>query len=89
MARVDEAGLKGYDATSWYGPMVPAGTPQEIISRLAVESSKLVKQPDVRERLIASGVDPAGSTPDEYGAYVRSEVEKWAKVIKATGAKAD
>ncbi len=86
---VSEAGLKGFEAISWYGPMVPAGTPRDVINRLFTESLKLVKQPEVRERLIASGVDPAGTTPDEFSAYVRSEVEKWAKIIKATGAKPD
>jgi tripartite-type tricarboxylate transporter receptor subunit TctC len=86
---VSEAGLKGFDAISWYGPMVPSGTPQEVIQRLLAESLMLMKQPDVRARLIASGVDPVGTAPEEFGAYVRSEVEKWARVIKATGAKPD
>jgi tripartite-type tricarboxylate transporter receptor subunit TctC len=86
---VSEAGLQGFDAISWYGPMVPTGTPQEAVNRLLAESLKLLKQPEVRERLIASGVDPVGNTPEEFGAYVRSEVAKWARVIKATGAKPD
>ena len=86
---VSEAGLKGFDAISWYGPMFPQGTPAEAVNRMLAESVKLVKQPDMRERLIASGIDPAGSTQDEFAAYVRSEVDKWARVIKATGAKPD
>ncbi len=86
---VGEAGLKGFDAISWYGPMVPAGTPQDVAHRLLAESLKLLKQTEIRERLIASGVDPVGTTPEEFGAYVRSEVEKWARVIRATGAKPD
>jgi tripartite-type tricarboxylate transporter receptor subunit TctC len=86
---VSEAGLKGFDATSWYGPMFPAGTPAEAANRILTESLKLLKQAEMRERLIASGVDPQGSTPEEFAAYVRSEVEKWARVIKATGAKPD
>jgi tripartite-type tricarboxylate transporter receptor subunit TctC len=86
---VSEAGLKGFDAISWYGPMVPVGTPPEVINRLLAESLKLLKQPEMRERLIASGVDPVGNTPEEFAAYVRSEVEKWARVIKATGARPD
>ena len=86
---VSEAGLKGFEATSWYGPMFPVGTPAEATHRILTESLKLLKQADIRERLVASGVDPQGSTPEEFAAYVRSEVEKWARVIKATGAKPD
>lgn len=86
---VSEAGLKGFDAISWYGPMVPAGTPREVTQRLHAESLKLVRDPAMRERLIAGGVDPMGTTQEEFGAYVKSEVEKWARVIKATGAKPD
>ncbi len=86
---VSEAGLTGFDAISWYGPMLPVGTPPEVIQRLLSESVKLVKQPEMRERLIASGVDPVGSSTEEFAAYVRSEVAKWARVIKATGAKPD
>jgi len=86
---VNEAGLKGYDAISWYGPMVPAATPQEVVNRLLTESLKLLRQPEMRERLIAGGVDPVGTTSEAFVTYVRSEVEKWARVIKATGAKPD
>ena len=86
---VSEAGLKGFEATSWYGPMFPVGTPAEATHRILTESQKLLKQAEMRERLVASGVDPQGSTPEEFAAYVRSEVEKWARVIKATGAKPD
>jgi tripartite-type tricarboxylate transporter receptor subunit TctC len=86
---VSEAGLTGFDATSWYGPMFPLGTPNEAVSRLHNESLKLLKQTEIRERLVAGGVDPVGSTQEAFAAYVRSEVEKWARVIKATGAKPD
>lgn len=86
---VSEAGLKGFDAISWYGPMLPAGTPREVTQRWYTESVKLVKEPAMRERLIASGVDPMGTTTEEFAAYVKTEVVKWARVIKATGAKPD
>ncbi|MEI6215618.1 MAG: tripartite tricarboxylate transporter substrate-binding protein [Desulfuromonadales bacterium] len=69
--------------------MMPAGTPKEIVDRWLIESIKLVKQPEVRDRMIASGVAPVGSTQEEFAAYVRTEVAQWARVIKATGAKPD
>ena len=69
--------------------MLPAGTPREVGQRWLAESLKFVKDPQNRERLIASGIDPLGTTTEEFAAYVKSEVEKWARVIKATGAKPD
>ena len=86
---VSEAGLKGFDAISWYGPKMPAGTPKKIVDRWLIESLKLIKQAEVRERMIASGVDPVGTTQEGFAAYVRTEITKWARVIKATGAKPD
>jgi tripartite-type tricarboxylate transporter receptor subunit TctC len=82
---VGEAGVKGYEAGPWYCLLVPTGTPRDAISRLHAEMLKVLQQPDVRERMDAQGLTPASSTPDELGAYVRSEVEKWGKVVKAVG----
>jgi len=82
---VDEAGLPGYEAGPWYGFLVPTGTPREAITRLNAESLKAMTFPDVKERMAATGLTPLGSTPDEFGALVRSEVQKWGKVVKATG----
>jgi tripartite-type tricarboxylate transporter receptor subunit TctC len=86
---VAEAGVPGFEATSWYGLMAPAGTHADVIARLLAESLKLIRSAEMRERLIASGIDPLGTSPGEFGAYVRSEVDKWAKVAKATGSKVE
>ncbi len=82
---VSEAGVPGYEATSWFGLMTPTGTPRDVIARLHTESMKVLQQRDIRDKLIASGVDPRGSTPEQFGEYLRSEIEKWGKVVKATG----
>ena len=84
---VAEAGVPGYEATQWFGLLAPAGTPRPIIDRLNQEMVKLLKSPEVRDRLIADGTDPAPTTPEEFGAYIKSETEKWTKVIKAAGIK--
>ena len=84
---IAEAGVPGYEATQWVGMLAPAGTPRPIIDRLNQEMVKLLKSPDVRDRLIADGADPAPTTPEEFGAYIKSETEKWTKVIKAAGIK--
>ena len=82
---VSEAGVAGYEATSWYGLMAPVGTPKDIIVRLNTESLRIVRQPETRAKFIAAGVDPTGSTPEQFGSYLRSEIEKWGKVVRATG----
>jgi tripartite-type tricarboxylate transporter receptor subunit TctC len=86
---ISESGLPGYEIIIWYGLLVPAGTPAEVIARLHGESMKLLNSPDVRERLAAAGFEPIGSTPEQFGPYIRSEVAKWAKVVKETGARAE
>ena len=74
---------------TWYGLLVPAGTPKEVITRLHAEAVKTLGLPDIRKRLDASGFEAIGNTPEEYAAYTRNEIDKWAKVIKASGARAD
>ena len=86
---VGEAGVPGYEMGSWYGLLAPAGTANEIVARLNAESAKVLKLPDVKQRLDATGFEALTSTPEEYGAYTKSEIEKWAKVVKASGARAD
>jgi tripartite-type tricarboxylate transporter receptor subunit TctC len=82
---IADSGVPGYDVGSWYGLLAPAGTPKDIIARLNSDVHKVLRQPDVKQRLDASGFEALTSTPEEYGAFMRSEVEKWAKVIKAAG----
>lgn len=86
---VSEAGVPGYDVSTWYGLLVPAGTPNEIVARLHAETVRLLGLPDVRQWLAASSYEARTSTPEEYAAFTRREVEKWAKVIKAAGIHAD
>jgi tripartite-type tricarboxylate transporter receptor subunit TctC len=86
---LSETGLIGYEAGTWYGLLVPTGTPKDIVMRLNAESIRLLKMPDVKERLDAAGFELIGNTPEQFAAYIRSEIEKWAKVVKASGARAD
>ena len=75
--------------TAWYGVSAPAKTPRAIIDKLNAEFVRAVKSPDLRDRLIAQGADPAGTTPEQYTAFVQNEIAKWDKVIKATGIKGE
>jgi tripartite-type tricarboxylate transporter receptor subunit TctC len=81
--------LPGYNASGWYGLFVPAATPKPVVTRLASESIKVLKMHDVIERLSSQGAEPVGSTPEEFGAYVRSEIDKWANLVKVANMKAD
>jgi tripartite-type tricarboxylate transporter receptor subunit TctC len=86
---VSEAALKGYEAGTWYGMLVPAGTPKGVITRLHAESVKLLALPDVKQRLDASGFELIGTTPEQLAAYIRSEIDKWTKVVRSAGVRAD
>jgi len=86
---ISESGLKGYDANNWYGVVVPVKTPKPIITRLNTEIVKALNAPDLKDLFHTQGLDPAPSTPEQFGAYIKSELGRWAKVIKASGAKAD
>ncbi len=86
---VSESAVKGFDVTGWYGAFVPAGTPQDIIARLHKEIVHALSLPDVRERLLREGAELGGNSPREFDAFVRSEMAKWAKVVKLSGAKAE
>jgi tripartite-type tricarboxylate transporter receptor subunit TctC len=84
-----ESGLRGVDAASWYSLMAPAGTPREIVSRLHAEVAHLVATPDYRQQMEKQAFEPLATPPDQFPAFLRSELEKWARVIKTTGIKTD
>jgi len=86
---IAEQGLAGFDAVSWFALFAPAGTPRPIIDKLQGEVSRMFKTPEVVKRLTELGLDPVAGTPDELTAYQRTEIVKWAKVVKDSGAKAD
>jgi tripartite-type tricarboxylate transporter receptor subunit TctC len=89
---VEEAGgpaLKGYEASSWFGLLAPAGTPPEIVNRIQQEVAKALASPAVKEKLVAQGAIPSGNSPADFARLIDSEHTKWAKVVKASGAKVD
>lgn len=86
---VDEAGVPGYDVTVWFGILAPAGTPKEIVQRLNAEMVKVMRTPEVMDRFQKAGVDTVASSPEEFGAFLKGEVARWAKVVQDAGIKAD
>jgi tripartite-type tricarboxylate transporter receptor subunit TctC len=84
---LDESGLKGFEAVAWNGLTAPAKTPREIIMKIDAEVIKIVNSPELKERLKADGSDPVGSSPEQYAAFLRNEIAKWAKVIKFANVK--
>ena len=84
-----ESGLPGYEIGSWQGAFAPAGTPPEIVKRLNAEIVRILNLPEVKEKLLGLGADPVGNTPEQFAALVKSEVVKWADVVKTSGAKVD
>jgi tripartite-type tricarboxylate transporter receptor subunit TctC len=86
---VAESGLPGFEAPAWNGVLAPAGTPPVIVGKLHAEILKNLKQPDVLEKIGALGFEPVGSTPAEFGDFVKAELAKWAKVARDSGAKAE
>ena len=83
------AALKGFDASSWFGLLAPAGTPPEIVARIQQEVSKALNSPAIKEKLLAQGAIPSGNTPAEFAKFIDSEHKKWAQVVKNSGAKVD
>jgi tripartite-type tricarboxylate transporter receptor subunit TctC len=86
---VAESGMPGYESTTWYGFLGPAGLPKDVIARLNSAIVDAVANKDLRERYIALGAEPQTTTPEEYVAYIRNDIASWAKVVKAAGAKAE
>jgi len=84
---LDEQGLKGFETGSWFGMSVPAGTPREIVARLHTESMKAIAAPDLRDRMSAEGAEFVGDTPEQFTAFIKAELVKWGKAVKASGAR--
>ena len=81
--------VKGFEASGWYGAFAPAATPKDIIAKLNAEINKLMRLPDVAQRLAGDGVEAASMTPAEFGAYLHSEIAKWGRVVQISGTKVD
>ena len=86
---IAEAGVPGYEATIWLGVMAPAGTPKGIVDKLNAEINKVIARPDVKEAWARQGAVPMPMTPAEFDKYLRADIEKWANVVKMSGAKAN
>ena len=86
---IAETGVLGYEAATWYGLLAPARTPRVIVTRLHGEVVKILGIAEMRERLVAQGFEPVGNTPEQFGAYIKSEIAKWGKVIREAGIRAE
>ncbi len=87
---IEEAGkLKGFDASSWFGLLAPAGTPPDIVNRIQQEVAKSLSSPAVKEKLLAQGAIPGGNSPQDFAKMIAAEIKKWAQVVKTSGAKVD
>jgi len=86
---IAESGLPGFDINTWFGVFAPAKTPQPVVDRLYTEFTRALAMPDVRQKMIDLGAEPVGNKPAEFAAYIRSEKDKYARVIRASGAKVD
>ncbi len=86
---IAESGLPGYEVTGWYGLLAPAGTPKDIVARLSTQTAAAMRAPDIVNRYSSEGADPVGSTPEIFAEVILLDTAKWAKVIKASGARID
>ncbi len=86
---IAESGVKNYEATMWYGVLAAAGTPQSVVMKLHAAVNRALRTPDLNERLVADGSAPSGMLPEEFTAFIKSELARWAPVIRASGAKPD
>jgi tripartite-type tricarboxylate transporter receptor subunit TctC len=84
-----ESGVPGFDSTSWFGMVAPAGTPKEVISKLQADIARTLQMPDIRANLVAQGLTPVGDTPEQFAAFIRQEMATYGKVIRDGNIKAD
>ena len=86
---ISDSGVPGYESSTWYGLLAAAGTPRAIVSRLHTDMVRVLQAPDVKEQLVQQGADPVGNTPEQFAAIIKSDISKWATVIKVSGATPD
>jgi len=86
---MSEAGVPGFDISTWFGLMAPAGTPPEVIAKWNADLVKVLTSPDMRERMTAQGAEATPTTPGEFSAFIARELDKYARIVKASGAKVD
>ncbi|HYF57562.1 MAG TPA: tripartite tricarboxylate transporter substrate binding protein [Burkholderiaceae bacterium] len=86
---IEEGGPKGFDASIWLGLFAPVGTPPEVVARINAEVNRVLQAPDIREKLAAQGIAPAGGTSEAFGAFVREDYARWGKVVRDSGVKAE
>ena len=79
---MSEAGLKGYDTSTWGGLLAPAGTPRAVIDRLSADVNKALADPEVRDRMLGAGIEPAGGTPQQFADFIQAEMARWTKVAR-------
>lgn len=86
---IAEAALPGFDTLQWWGLVAPRGTPPELVNKIAGDAGRLVTSADMKERMLALGAEPVASSPDRFSAFIRDEIDKWGRLVRASGAKAD
>jgi tripartite-type tricarboxylate transporter receptor subunit TctC len=86
---IAEAALPGFDTLQWWGLVAPRGTPADVVNKIAADAGRLVASPEMRERMLALGAEPVASSPDRFAAFLREEIDKWSKLVRASGARAD
>ena len=84
-----EAGLPGFDISTWYGLFAPAGTPPAIVAKWNADVDEILNSPDVRDKLVADGAQPTPNTPEQFQKFIADELSKYARIVKASGAKVD
>ena len=86
---IAETGISGYEASSWFGVLAPAGTPKDIVAKIQGDIARALNAPEIKERLSGQGAEPVGNTPEQFAEHIKAESAKWARVVKDSGAKVD